>query len=113
MTYVDDLEKVVEEVSDWALMQVDLVMETLSPDGRPFGMEELSMEEQAAEYMNIVGNPQAWAAWITEKAQAIIVKLEGVGVDPLDIQTIQPFKIASMMAMDYSARMEAYIGKAA
>ena len=111
MTYVDDLEKVVEEVSDWALEQVDLVLDALSPDGRPFGMEELSMEQQAADYMNIVGQPEAWAQWITDKAQVIITRLEGVAVDPLDIQTIQPFKIATMMAMDYSARMEAYLAK--
>ena len=109
MTYVDDLERCVVEVSDWALEQIDLVVSTLSADGRPFGMEERSMEEQAGEYMTLEGNPGAWAQWITDKAQTIITRLEGVGIDPLDIQAIQPFKLATMMAMDLSKRMEDYL----
>ena len=113
MTYVEDLERCVVEVSDWALEQIELVTSTLSPDGRPFGMEERSMEEQAGEYINLEGNPAAWAQWITDKAQVIITRLEGVGIDPLDIQAIQPFKIATMIAMDYSSRMESYLAKGA
>ena len=109
MTYVEDLERVVVEVSDWALEHVELVVSTLSPDGRPFGMEERSLEEQAGEYMNLEGNPAAWAQWITDKAQMIITRLEGIGIGPLDIQAIQPFRIATMMAMDYSQRMEVFL----
>jgi len=109
MSYVDDMERAVEEVSDWALEQVELVLATLAPDGRPFGMEELPLEAQAADYMSLVGDPSAWATWITDRAQVIITKLEGLSIDPMDIQAIRPFEIATLMAMDYSSRMEAYL----
>lgn len=111
MTYIDSLEEVADIVSEWAANIVDATIDSLAPDGRPFGMQELTETEQIAQYMNLRGNSDAWSTWITDRVKSITDRLTSQGIDEQQISEVQPFDIVESFAIDYSARMEKLIGK--
>ena len=112
-TFVDDLERIVGLVSDWAVDTVNMVVEELSPDGRPFGMRQLTDHERLTEHVELRGNPEAWENWINERVLQIIQTLEGSGIAPDRIAAIQPYDIMAAHAIDYSREMEQLISKRA
>ena len=111
MTYIDSLEEVAEIVSEWAAKIIDITIDNLAPDGRPFGMQPLSEDEQIAQYMELRGNPEAWSTWITDRVKSITDRLTSQGIAEEQISEVQPFDIVESFAIDYSARMERLIGK--
>ena len=111
MSFIDLLEEVVEEASDWATEQVQVIVDLLAPDGRPFGMEEKSDEEQLAEYQQLRGQPEAWAQWIQERVDVVVGDLATSGVDPEKIAGIKPYAVVEAYALKYSARMEKLSGE--
>ena len=105
-TFVDDLEEVVEKVSDWAADITKDVADLLAPDGRPFGMDVLTEEEELTEYSKLAGNPQAWTAWINNQVLNLVTGLSQKGINPEAIAAIKPTEIVGAYAIDYSVRME-------
>lgn len=110
-TFVDDLERVVEEVSDWAADISKTVTDLLAPDGRPFGQDKLTEEEQLTEYSKIVGSVEAWEQWITAKTLEFTEQLMQKAVDPEKIVALNPADIITAYAVDYSSRMEKLLRK--
>lgn len=110
-TYLQELEDVVEEVSDWASSLVNEVTTALMPDGRPFQMPEASIDEQLSDYVQLRGNPQAWIEWIGTQAGTITTKLQDAGISSDDIASVHPFDIAAKFAIHYSAEMETQLRK--
>ena len=111
MTYIDSLEEVSEIVANWAANIVDTTIDSLAPDGRPFGMQELTENEQIAQYMTLRGDSEAWSTWITDRDKSITDRLTSQGIDEEQIAEVQPFDIVESFAIDYSSRMEKLIGK--
>lgn len=106
MTYIDQLEKVAEEVSDWAVGVIERVYETLAPDSRGWEETLQSEEEQINDYIMLRGNPEAWGQYLFSLVQDIQQKLYDAGLKPDDIVSVHPWDIAQKFALDYSARME-------
>lgn len=106
-SFVELNEQVYEEVARWAADYVEMIIEALSPGGRPFGAVELSDEERAYLYVSkLRGNPASWIEWIENRAQEIIDFLRNSGVDPSVMPSVHPYDIAEAMAVAYSAEME-------
>jgi len=105
-TFVEDLEEVVEEVSSWAVDIVTTVTDLLASDGRPFGQENLTDEEQLTEYNKLVGNSEAWESWILEKTILLAEGLLSKGINPEAIAAIKPTEIITAYAIEYSSSME-------
>lgn len=109
MTFVDDIEMVVDEVSTWAADIIQDIVSILSPDGRPFDMPKRTPEEQLLEYLPIRENPDAAFQYIASKSEEIIQNLSQGGVPPQLISSVHPFDIACSVVLAWSAGMETLI----
>ena len=105
-SFIDELESISADVSDWGVEYINVVVKALSPDGRPFGMDELTEEEQVSDYLEIRGNVDTWTQWITDRALNIVQRLTVAGISDEKIFTVKPYDIAEQMALAYSVRME-------
>ena len=104
-TFIDGMEMVAEEVSAWGVEYVNRIVDSLSPDGRPFGMEQTSERDQLRLYAReLRGNKDAWLNWIRQKTQFIQTVLSGLPEDK--ILSVHPGDIALRFAYVYSHRME-------
>lgn len=110
-TFIDELESVVDEVSSWAVSEMEQLLKTLAPDGRPFGTQLKSEEEMLAEYRLMRNDPMAWEAWIGNKAIEIANSLAQSRSTPETIEAVNPVNVASTFALNYSAKMEALLEK--
>ena len=106
MSFVTDIEEVVEELSDWAVETVLEILDSITPDGKPFFKEPISVAEQLEEYMAIRGNPEAWTKWMAEQAVTIILELQDSAVPPDMILSVHPVDISQKAAIAWSAEME-------
>ena len=106
-TTIEQMENVVDIVSDLAVEAILVVTKALSPDGRPFMMQELTEEEQLMEYITLKsGGRKAFLKAIQEDATIIVTKLEEAGVEPDLIKSAHPFDIAVSNMIQHSALME-------
>jgi len=105
-TFVDELEEVVQEVADILAEEIQEIIDALAPDGRPFGQEKKSIEEQLIEYRGIRNDVEEWKQWISNKAMEITGRLQVDGVEQEKINAINPLNIAIAFMIDYSTRME-------
>lgn len=106
-SHIDFLEEVVEDLSIWAVDYIDIVVGTLSPDGRVFGMKKLNEQEQIVMYRTqLRGNPQAWEDWINERVNSIkeLISKSGLGEDV--IRAVHPYDVVERFAVKFSSRME-------
>lgn len=111
VSYVTDLEEIIEIVSDWAVATVNEVTDTLLEDGRPFDTVELPIEDQIEDYLQIRGNPSAWMKHISDLQEQVMNKLQEGGLSPDQIASVHPAQIALAFAAQYSIRMEKEIGR--
>lgn len=109
MNYIRENEKVAEEVSDWAVDAINNIVDTIMPDGIPFGMSEASEAEQVQQYMKFRGSPEAWQGWIADRALLVVTQLAASGVSEEAIAMINPVAIAEQFAVGYSIDMEEII----
>jgi hypothetical protein len=105
-TFIDEMEAVTEEIAEWAVDYIKDIVDTLAPDGRPFGTELKSTDEQLDEYRLMRNDVTQWSMWISAKAETITNMLLGSGVGPEQLAVINPLRIAASFALDYSIRME-------
>ena len=110
-TFMDELESVVDEVSSWAVSEIEQIIKALAPDGRPFGTQLKSEAEMLEEYRLIRNDPMAWEAWIGDKAIEIANTMAMSGVTPETIEAVNPVNVASTYLLNYSAKMEAILEK--
>lgn len=108
-TFVDELEDMVEEVSSRVAEDIQSIVDTLAPDGRPFGQEIKSEEERLNEYRTIRNDVAAWKVWISNRALKISEELKLSGVSEDKIAALNPLAIAIAFMNDYSAKMEKLI----
>jgi len=108
-TAVSEIELVVKEVAERCANDVQLIVNTLAPDGRPFGQELKSLDEQLDEYRIIRNDVEAWKVWISNKALSISEQLKLGGVSEEKVVAINPLNVALAFMMDYSSRMEKHI----
>lgn len=105
-SFVEEMEEMIEIVSDWCVEVVEDVVEALTEGGRPFDTVSLSKEDKMEEYSAYRGNPQKWIDWITQRATTIIEKLSENGVDQPGIESVHPWDIAIKLALQYSIELE-------
>ena len=110
-SFVEELEEVVDEVAEWGAEQVKIIINKLSPDGRPFGSVEKSMEQQLDEYRQMRNDPAKWLEFISTWSLQVTQQLAGSGVSQETIQSISPIDIAIAFASDYAIRMEKELEK--
>ena len=106
MNFIRDNEKIAEEVSEWAVDAINAIVETIMPDGVPFGMSEADEVEQVQQYMKFRGSLEAWKGWIAERSLLVIEQLAASGVSEESIAMINPVAIAEQFAVQYSIDME-------
>ena len=106
VSYIDELEEVVDIVATWAYEVVEEVITAISPDGKPFGMKPKTQEEKIEEYLVLRGNPEKWGQWITSNADFITKKLRESGVAEDKVLSVHPYDLAIRLAVKYSADME-------
>src|SRR5690242_19496867 len=105
-TFIDEAESIVDEVANILADEIEAVVEALSPDGRAYGTEKKTTEEQLADYRLIRNDVESWKLWISNKALEITSQLQQGGVAEDKINAINPLKIAIAYMNDYSVRME-------
>lgn len=106
-TYIDELDEIVEAVSDYGADYVERVLDTLMPDGRPFGEERLSEADELRMYeTQLRGNPLAWEQWIMQRNQRIQEMLQESGLSQDEILNVHSLDITYRYAVAYSAKME-------
>ena len=105
-TFIEDQEEVVPIVRDWAVGIINDAVVSLTKDGRPFGSDIMTPEQQMEEYMKLRGNPEAYMKYIDSKARDLMNQLLKDGLDEESIASIHPYDIAIRFAIDWSSRME-------
>ena len=105
-TYITEIEQVVDEVSSWAVTQINDIVKALAPDGRAFGTQPKPTEQVLAEYRLMRNDPMAWEAWGRQKALEITNSLLETGTSQDAIEALNPLNVASIMLLDYSSKME-------
>lgn len=105
-TFVTETEEVIKEVAEWGTQKVQEIVEALAPDGRPFGAEKKSTEEQLDEYRAMRNDVNQWMAWISQKSQQVSNRLMAAGLGPDQMAVVNPTRIASQFAIAYSIKME-------
>lgn len=110
-TFVEEIEDIVDALTDWAEEQVEIIVKVLSPSGRPYDQKSKTNQERISEYMLLRSNSQSWQDWINERANQIIQSLAASAVDQTLIEGIHPYDIALRYALDYSYRMERLINR--
>lgn len=109
-SYIDFLEDVIVDISEWAASYVEMVVNALAPDGRVFGMKKLTEREELALYREqLRGNPEAWSAWVEERVQSIKKLLSESGLGEDVFRATHPYDVVERFALKYSYRMERLI----
>ena len=114
--FLNQIETIADEVGTWAASQIQMILDTLMPDGVPYGGRKLTEREQVVFYMkNLRGNPQAWSQYLNSRVKDISDNLEQLyskfQVDPASIAEIHPWDIVIRRAVAYSAKMEKLLGE--
>ena len=112
-SYIDKLEQAEIMVADWAVKVISRIRDILTPNGRPYGYTEQTMDERLIEYISLRGNPEAWGEYILANAQAIGKKLIDNGLDQETMLSVHPWDIAAKYAAEYSIEMETELRKRA
>lgn len=101
-------EEVIESVVAGVAADIDWLIDSFMPDGRPFGMEKLSEREQVRMYMEsgLRNDREAAANWIRTKVQELQDSLAQFGVPPELILTVHPWDIVVRNAYAWSFKME-------
>lgn len=109
MTYIDESEAIVKEVSQDAFDTISTVVNILSPDGRGFLQESKSDQELMEEYLQVRGSPDAWLEWINQSESMIVQQLLDKGVPADEVQAANPRDIANAFAIQWSVKSEELI----
>ncbi len=111
MPVVPAAEMVIEHVAERAAATIDKVMESIAPDGRPFGMRKMSEREQLRHYMEegLHDNPDAALNWIRTRVVELQKKI--ANLPPEIAQAVHPYDIVQRFAMVYSSRMETLLAE--
>lgn len=113
-TFIDELEDIIDTVSDWCVDVVNQAVSTLAPDGRPFMTETKSESEQLQLYMSFINSPDPQAmlaSYIVAKASEIANKLAASNISPDKILSVHPYDIAARHVIIWSAKMEDLLRK--
>lgn len=107
MSFINDLEDVVEIVSDWAVEKIQEVIGAITDDtGTPFGELPATPAEKLDNYLKLRGNPMAWSQYIDGKVKDMVNELVQNGVPEADIATIKPLEIVLGHVFQWSVQME-------
>ncbi len=109
-TFIDELEDIVDIVSEWCVEVINDAVDKLSTNGRPFMMSEMTPQKQLEEYMKLIDSPDpqmAFVNYIDGKARDIINRLMSSNIPENEIVAIHPYDIASRHTIIWSAEMEA------
>ena len=111
----DIVEEVLDDVVAQAMSDMDWLLDVLMPDGRPFGMEIKSEEDQLQEYIaeGYHDNIDACKNWIRMRIVALNQMLAEFGVAPELVASIHPYDIVEAAALVWSSKMEALYKKKA
>ena len=109
MSYIDEAEKITEEVASKLIEIINLTADTIAPDGRGFLQAEKTDQEQLAEYLEIRGDVNKWREWINNTESAIVQELLMKGVPQEYIGSIKPRVLAGQYGTSWSAKMEGII----
>lgn len=110
-TFIDDIEKVVEEVSNWAVEAINLITRTLAPDGRGFLQVEIPTEQKLDEYRKFRNDINANLVFISQKTLEIQNFLLNAGVPQDMVAALDLKKIAQGLLLKYSSDMEEELNK--
>ena len=113
-TFIDELEDIVEIVSDWSVEVVRDAVQKLSTDGRPFMMDKKSTRQQLDEYLMLINSPDPVAAcvmYIDQMAETVAGHLLASNIPPNEIVAIHPYDIAARHLIIWSAEMETLLQK--
>lgn len=111
MSFVTEIEEVIDELSDWVVETVLEIIDAIMPDGKPFFRELKTPEEELQEYAAIRGNQEAWVNWLAERTGDLILELQDSAVSPEAIISVHPVDIIQKSALAWSASMEDMIKK--
>ena len=111
----DIVEEVLDDVVKQAVSDMDWLIDTLMPDGRPFGMEIQSEDDQLQGYLaeGYHDNIDACSNWIRMRVVALNQMLMEFGVAPELVASIHPYDIVEAAALVWSSKMEALYKKKA
>lgn len=104
-TFPRAIERLIDDVVDFAEQYIDEITKALAPDGVGFGMKKMTPQERVAEYMKLRGNPDAWAEWIGQRAGEIAARAEQ-SLSPDRVAQVKPWDIAARLAIQYGVKME-------
>jgi len=111
-TFVDWTEEMIDSVVQSLADDVDMLMDTLAPDGRPYGQEPMGEREKLQKYeAEYRGNPDAWSNLIRTQVAALNERLQSRGLPQDKILSGHLYNAVIAQAVKYSAGMERKIQK--
>lgn len=77
-SFIDELDEVEYLCAKELAEEINEMIELLSPDGRPFGMEPESPEVARAKYEALVADPEGWLKWMQERYDRFRKDTQGI-----------------------------------
>lgn len=111
----DEMEFVVDIVSSKAAEQIKKIIDLFMPDGRAFGEEKLTTEQQLIQYVLLMQDPQGWVTWAMDAYNKLEAQLADIPYDVRELEHLGHDDIRGyvvMWAAAYKAKMDALLAKA-
>ena len=101
-------ESVLDDAVESVRQDIEYILDAFMPDGRPFGTEKLSEEDQLAKYVGdgLHDNPDAAMNWIREHVLKLVDMMKAFGIDDQQIMSVHPYDIVETAGLIWSGHME-------
>lgn len=108
-----EAEALITDTAETVARDVEFLLEILMPDGRPFGMEVATEEEQIQQYLDegLHDNEDACLNWIRTRVLQLVQLMTAFGLTPEEQAFVRPYDIVESAAIHWSAKMERLIAK--
>lgn len=104
-TFIDMTEAMIDDLSAAVEDYIDTIIDSLMPDGRPFGMEPGDINKELVEYMQLRNNAAAWWDWMAIRVEHLTTRASQV-LSEEQLAKHHMWDIVARFAINYSAKME-------
>ena len=108
-----EAEGLIADTVESVAQNIEFLLEILMHDGRPFGMEIATEEEQIQQYLEegLHDNVDACLNWIRTRVLQLVQLMTAFGLTPEEQAFARPYDIVESSALHWSAKMERLIAK--
>lgn len=105
------VDQVMDDVVQSSADDIEYLIDVFMPDGKPFGMEKQSEEDQLNRYLaeGLHDDPEAAKNWIRKRVGELVQLMRTFGVPGEQMKAVHPYDIVQTAAIVWSNHMESLL----